>query len=57
MSQAGTATQLLRGWVFRDANFDGWQRARRIHEISTERNTILGGSTMAVYQPAWDASE
>jgi len=33
---------------------DGWPHAERIYEISIDHNTILGGSTMVVYETHWN---
>lgn len=40
--------------VFPNVSFDGWPYAEPIYEISIDHNTILGGSTMVVYETNWN---
>lgn len=39
--------------AFPSTTTDGWPYAERIYEISIDHNTILGGSTMVVYETNW----
>lgn len=40
--------------AFPSTTTDGWPYTERIYEISIDHNTILGGSTMVVYETNWN---
>ncbi|MCP4573549.1 MAG: hypothetical protein GY838_14420 [bacterium] len=49
-----TARRVDYAVIFPGPAMDGWPHSRRIHEIGTDHNTILGADHMVVYETIWE---